>query len=529
MSWHRAIALATLRAKGRGVVKIANRRLAFFLRGETILACNNRCPHEGYPLVEGTLDDFCVLTCNWHNWKFDLTTGETLIGGDRLRRYPVRVDGDDVMVEIVDAPAAERQERALANLAEAMDEHDYERIARELARHGKAGGDPREALRRAIRASHDRFEYGMSHAYAATARWLELADNVAATSDDALICFVESLGHIAWDSLREPAYPFATGTEIWDRAAFLAAIEKQDEAAALRRLRGALASDVTADELERVFAQAALAHYQDYGHSLIYVRHGFDLLARLGSSIAEPLLAALLRSLVAAYREDLLPEFRDYSGALRSFPASFGTSDAEIVTDAVPFRGVRDALAWTVDQARVLSPRGLHRALLTAIALDQMRFDLAVQACTDNAVAANVGWLDYTHGITFANALRLEATRAPELWPAGLLQMACFAGRGRRYVDATIRLADWVPADEAAFHDRCSERLFDHAERDYIHSAHLLKTYTAMREERATLATGSAAAQALLAAVHRFFNEPMKRKHVRRAARQALDFVAIED
>src|SRR5690348_12944849 len=35
-------------------------------------AIANRCPHEGYPLSEGTLNPGCLLTCNWHNWKFDL-------------------------------------------------------------------------------------------------------------------------------------------------------------------------------------------------------------------------------------------------------------------------------------------------------------------------------------------------------------------------------------------------------------------------------------------------------------------------
>ena len=38
--------------------------------GDDVWACDNRCPHEGYPLVEGNLTDGCILTCNWHNWKF---------------------------------------------------------------------------------------------------------------------------------------------------------------------------------------------------------------------------------------------------------------------------------------------------------------------------------------------------------------------------------------------------------------------------------------------------------------------------
>jgi nitrite reductase/ring-hydroxylating ferredoxin subunit len=42
-------------------------------------------------LSEGVLTDGCILTCNWHDWKFDLGSGETLVGGDRLTRFPTRL------------------------------------------------------------------------------------------------------------------------------------------------------------------------------------------------------------------------------------------------------------------------------------------------------------------------------------------------------------------------------------------------------------------------------------------------------
>jgi hypothetical protein len=34
-------------------------------------AFDDKCPHQGYPLSQGTVAG-CVLTCQWHNWKFDL-------------------------------------------------------------------------------------------------------------------------------------------------------------------------------------------------------------------------------------------------------------------------------------------------------------------------------------------------------------------------------------------------------------------------------------------------------------------------
>ena len=136
------------------------------------LACNNRCPHEGYPLVEGALDADCVLTCNWHNWKFDLKTGATLYGGDNLRIYPVKVEDGAVWLDIRDPPAAERAERALEHLELALAEFDTARIARELARLGKAGAEPELALVRVIQGTHARLRDGMTHAYAAAEAWL---------------------------------------------------------------------------------------------------------------------------------------------------------------------------------------------------------------------------------------------------------------------------------------------------------------------------------------------------------------------
>ena len=57
--WHRVATLDELADKGRLVVKPAGRQIALFLHGARVLACNNRCPHEGYPLSQGTVDDAC--------------------------------------------------------------------------------------------------------------------------------------------------------------------------------------------------------------------------------------------------------------------------------------------------------------------------------------------------------------------------------------------------------------------------------------------------------------------------------------
>lgn len=39
-----------------------------------ISALDGTCPHLGGPLGHGALEG-CVLSCPWHGWQFDVTTG----------------------------------------------------------------------------------------------------------------------------------------------------------------------------------------------------------------------------------------------------------------------------------------------------------------------------------------------------------------------------------------------------------------------------------------------------------------------
>ena len=54
--WVEAAPLAQLRERGPMASKLGGRQVALFVHEGEVLACNNRCPHEGYPLCEGALD-----------------------------------------------------------------------------------------------------------------------------------------------------------------------------------------------------------------------------------------------------------------------------------------------------------------------------------------------------------------------------------------------------------------------------------------------------------------------------------------
>jgi nitrite reductase/ring-hydroxylating ferredoxin subunit len=263
----RAADLARLRARGRLAVRVGGQQIALSLAGERVLACSNRCPHEGYPLVEGTLSQDCVLTCNWHGWRFDLRSGQNLTGGDRLRSHPVEIRAGEVWVDVSAPEPAARIGSALVALREALLRQDYTRIAREIARLEGAGADPLEAVREALRWAHDLLEFGATHAQAAAADWLRLREQDAPDGPSRLTALLEIAGHFAEDGQGERRHAYSLGRADYRADRLLEAIEAQDEAGAVAQIRGALDSGVGFTELEPALCTAALAHYQDFGHS----------------------------------------------------------------------------------------------------------------------------------------------------------------------------------------------------------------------------------------------------------------------
>ena len=73
---------------------IEGTHLAVFLYEGQFQAIDNRCPHMGYPMSQGSIRDG-VLICHWHHWEFDLKTGGCLLpSGDDLKAFPVEVRDD---------------------------------------------------------------------------------------------------------------------------------------------------------------------------------------------------------------------------------------------------------------------------------------------------------------------------------------------------------------------------------------------------------------------------------------------------
>jgi hypothetical protein len=303
-------------------------------------------------------------------------------------------------------------------------------------------------------------------------------------------------------------------------------------------LNGALAQGLHFADLEPALAAAALAHYNDFGHTLIYLMHVRRLIERLGTEVEKPLLLAWLRSLILATREDLLPDFRRYADALAAWPvgtqlstqssAQTGTPPGADAFEGLSVRRVLDATVAAAGNA----PLDIYFALMEAGARHLLRFDERHALRTDNSVADNVGWLDFTHALTFGHALRQLCVRRPHLWPQGLLQLAMFVGRNSGYLDsglaAEAAIREWGVTDDAAFPDRSIATIIDHGIGLPIFPAHRLKTWSAVREEVAA-GVPDGERTAVLAAVNRLLAVRFKQRHVLRTVRQALGFIDKED
>lgn len=82
-------------------------------------ALRNLCPHKLGQLCTGRVsgrvvasappssyrpelrieDEGQIIRCPWHLWEFDITTGDCIVdAGMRVKTYPVRVEGQDVVV-----------------------------------------------------------------------------------------------------------------------------------------------------------------------------------------------------------------------------------------------------------------------------------------------------------------------------------------------------------------------------------------------------------------------------------------------
>jgi nitrite reductase (NADH) small subunit len=95
-----AIAVADLSPGRAAEVVVDGQAVAVFNVAGAFYALSGRCPHRGGPLGQGFLDGRQV-SCPWHNWTFDVTTGENVASAElKVPRFEVKVEGGFVSVKL---------------------------------------------------------------------------------------------------------------------------------------------------------------------------------------------------------------------------------------------------------------------------------------------------------------------------------------------------------------------------------------------------------------------------------------------
>jgi nitrite reductase/ring-hydroxylating ferredoxin subunit len=520
------VAPGTLRMARAGGRKLCLVRTA----DGAVHALDHACPHEGYGLTQGTLDGD-LLTCAWHNWKFRVTDGTCVLGEEDVPAHPVTVRRDGrLTVSLKEPDPATRRPVLLASMRRAI-EHDYVgQMSRDVVRLLRADANPGELVWEAVAYGAPRSEFGWGHAVASATDCLAMVDQY--DGDQRALPIVQALAGIAEvergravNPLPEPA---AVPVDAARRFREFVEHEQVDDAQAL--VLGEIEAGAGPAELRPWFTAAVSDHHLSYGHGAIYVQKAFQLLEMIGWERAPTVLPYLVPTLVYGTREDTLPYMRSFTRGVRSLDLG---ALAETAVDP----------AWADDGALRDVLLGSDRSATLGAVVDALRAGAGVPGVLDAAVDAvsermlrydtdgefdfhdDFGWLDITHGLTYANATRWhhEHTPGPDtvrltLWTAFL---AHYTGRHEWHTgvgpchEVTL---DGSVADAAVAVQR--EALRDGTSRFIVH-AHAVKTSRAAADE--ALRRGSPAP---LQAATRFLRAPKLERFVAATVTRSIDFLS---
>lgn len=99
-AWHDALGVEDLPDGGLREVVVGGAIVAIANVSGRLHAMDGICAHQGGPLGKGRLDNGC-LTCPWHGWQYDVTTGRQRLSETiTQRRFSVRIAGDRIEVRL---------------------------------------------------------------------------------------------------------------------------------------------------------------------------------------------------------------------------------------------------------------------------------------------------------------------------------------------------------------------------------------------------------------------------------------------
>src|SRR5271166_5491777 len=461
--------LEELKAKGRLVVHGAHRPILVVYDRGRVFALDNRCPHMGFPLDRGSVEDG-ILTCHWHHARFDLESGCTFdLWADDTPTFPVEVRDGEVWVKTTFSyadPATHWRQRLNDGLA-----HDIGLVIAKAVQGQLAAGVPKADVVRqvALFGAHNRDGWGVGLTIlTALANLLP-----ALPEDEAYLAIFHGARRVAADCDGQPprrerapleSRPEPATLKRWLRRWIKVRHREATERTLLTGLAAglspaALANALLAAETERAFA--------DNGHSLDFINKAFECLDLIGWGHASSLLPTIVGQMVAARGAEESTEWRqpvdlvalcdEVAGQMPELFAegrgAHGWSDhASLARELLGDHpgGIADAIKAAACAGA--APADLGRALAYGAALRVARFGNANE---------HADWETAHHVFTYANALsqmlgRIGTAAIDHLAAARALLHGAMALYLTRYLNVPpARIAgedddplDDLPADE---------------------------------------------------------------------------------
>jgi nitrite reductase/ring-hydroxylating ferredoxin subunit len=411
--------LAELPVGGMKLVKVEGRRLCLVHTSTGVHALDNACPHEGYGLTTGSLDGE-LLTCAWHNWKFDVSDGSCVLGEENVRTHLVDVADDGTLSITLDDPEPSSLRPQLMRSLRSGIAKDYVgQVSRDIVRLLRADANPGELIWEAVAYGAPRAEFGWGHSIASLTDCLAMTDRYE--GDQRALPIVQAIAGVAEEQRDRPVQPLPDPLRVLPadpREAFRDSVEAERLEPAQAVLRGAIAAGYDADALRPWFTDVVSDHLLSYGHGAIYAQKAFQLLDRIGWERADTVLPYLVPSLVYSTREDKLPYMKlflrgvaqldlDELAESASTPDPHWDDGGRLLAALLGDDRTAAALAAG---AALRSGAGLGRVLdtvSTAVSERMLRYDVAGERDFHD----DFGWLDITHGLTYANAARWHVDR----------------------------------------------------------------------------------------------------------------------
>src|SRR5262245_52521798 len=404
--------LEELKAKGRLVVHGGHRPILVIYDHGRVFALDNRCPHMGFPLERGSVEDG-ILTCHWHHARFDLESGCTFdLWADDVPICPVEVRDGDVWVKTTFGhadPAANWHQRLADGLA-----HDLALVIAKAV-HGQLAADvPLADIVRQVALfgvqNRDGWGAGLT-ILAALANLLPMLPE-----DEIYLALVHGARQVAADSDEAPRRDRAPLANPPDPTAPKGSLRRwtiaRDREAAERTLLTAIAGGAAPAVFADVLLAAATERpFADTGYALDVINKAFECLDLIGWEHAAAVLPTVVGQMVAAvgaeestaWRQpvDLVALCEDAAGQLPELFAAGSRPSGWSDHAALARELLGDDPAGIVEAPKQASragaaPADLGRSLAYAAALRVARFGNANE---------HSDWETAHHVFTYANAV----------------------------------------------------------------------------------------------------------------------------